>query len=244
MGPQVIFTPKSENEKTGPMAVSITESTTCPPNCKLRRASEGGTNICYSLHGPMRFTWNRLDRHECGMPWADFCNKVKALPAGAYWRHNVSGDLPGVGDTIDAAALAMLVKANAGKRGFTYTHKPLTVRNFDLIRAATASGFTINASMDTLVEADYYRMVDETFPMAVMLPIAYGKDEAPKTLKTPKGRVVMVCPAVRVKGKTCLTCGLCYKADRKAIIGFPAHGVARKRADKHSQGFAEIAKKP
>lgn len=242
MGPQVIFTPKSENEKTGPMAVSITESTTCPPNCKLRRKSAGGKGLCYSLHGAMGWTWAKLDRHEIGMPWEMFCGKVRMLPDGSLWRHNISGDLPGVGDSIDAVALAMLVKANEGRRGFTYTHKPLTVRNFDLIRAATASGFTVNASMDTLVEADYYRMVDETLPMVAMLPIAYGKDEAPKTLKTPKGRVVMVCPAVRVKGKTCLTCGLCYKADRKAIIGFPAHGVARMRADRHAQGFAQIEK--
>jgi hypothetical protein len=238
----VIFTPKSENDKTGPMAVSITESTTCPPNCALRRASCGGKNLCYSLFGPMRWTWDRLDRHEIGMPWVDFCGKVQRLPDGSLWRHNISGDLPGGGDEIDEAALAMLVWANRGRRGFTYTHKPLTVRNFDLIRAATASGFTINVSMDTLVEADYYRMVDETIPMAVMLPFAFGKDEAPRTLKTPKGRVVMVCPAVRDKGKTCLTCGLCAKADRKAIIGFPAHGVARTRASGHAQGFAQIAK--
>ena len=239
MGPQVIFTLKSENAKTGPMPVSITESSTCPKACKLRPL-----NICYSMHGPMRFTWDRLDRHECGMTWDAFLGKVAALPANTLWRHNISGDLPGEGDLIHAASFAMLVGANAGKCGFTYTHKPLTVRNLDLIRAAPASGFTVNASMDTLVEADYYRMVDETLPMVAMLPIAYGKDEAPKTLKTPKGRVVMVCPAVRVKGKTCLTCGLCYKADRKAIIGFPAHGVARMRADRHSQGFAAIAKKP
>ena len=238
MGPQVIFTLKSENEKTGPMPVSISESATCPAACKLRPL-----NICYSLHGPMRFTWDRLDRHECGMTWREFCGKVACLPDDTLWRHNISGDLPGVGDTIDAAALETLVQANGGARGFTYTHKPLTPQNFDIIRAATSRGFTVNVSCDTLAEVDYYNMVDRTLPMVTMLPIAYGKDEAPKTLRTPQGRVVMVCPAVRVKGKTCLTCGLCYNANRKAVMGFPAHGVARMRADRHTQGFAAIAKK-
>jgi hypothetical protein len=190
----------------------------------------------------MRFTWSKLDRHEIGMPWEAFCAKVAALPAGNLWRHNVSGDLPGVGDAIDAAALEMLVKANEGRRGFTFTHKPLSPDNFDLIRAATLRGFTINVSCDTLAEVDYFKMVDATLPMATMLPLAYGKDEAPKTLRTKNGHVVMVCPAVRVEGKTCLTCGLCQNANRKAIIGFPAHGAARMRADRHSQGFAAIAK--
>jgi hypothetical protein len=237
MGPQVIFTLKSENVKTGPMPVSITESSTCPKACKLRPL-----NICYSLHGPMRFTWDRLDRHKCGMPWDTFLAKVAALPAGTLWRHNISGDLPGVGDAIDRDALRRLICANTGRRGFTYTHKPLTPANFDSIRAATECGFTVNVSCDTLADVDYYKMVDPALPMVSMLPLAYGKDEAPKTLRTKNGHVVMVCPAVRVEGKTCLTCGLCYKADRKAVIGFPAHGTARMRADKHAQGFAVITK--
>jgi hypothetical protein len=236
MGPQVIFTLKSENVKTGPIPVSVTESATCPDACKLRKS-----NICYSLHGPMRFTWNRLDRHECGMTWREFCGKVAALPANTLWRHNVSGDLPGTRDKIDRDALRRLICANTGRRGFTYTHKPLNPANFDSIRAATACGFTVNVSCDTLAEVDYYRMVDATLPMVTMLPLAYGNAEAPKTLKTKAGHVVMVCPAVRVEGKTCLTCGLCQKADRKAIIGFPAHGTARMRADRHARGtFAVI----
>ena len=50
-------------------------------------------------------------------------HKIAALPVNDLWRHNQAGDLPGDGELIDKPKLRQLIKANHGKRGFTYSHK-------------------------------------------------------------------------------------------------------------------------
>ena len=63
------------------------------------------------------------------MDWQSFLSAIYSLPVGQLWRHNQAGDLPGIGNKIDVKQLGQLVKASEGKRGFTYTHKPLTKVN-------------------------------------------------------------------------------------------------------------------
>ena len=65
------------------------------------------------------------------------------------WRHNQAGDLPGRGNKIDLRLLAELVAANRQRRGFTYTHKPLTAANVAAIMGATRDGFTVNVSANS-----------------------------------------------------------------------------------------------
>ena len=48
--------------------------------------------------------------------WDGFTKQIAALPADTLWRHNQAGDLPGVGDAIDADAFVALVEANKGRR--------------------------------------------------------------------------------------------------------------------------------
>lgn len=55
--------------------------------------------------------------------------QIAALTEGQLWRHNQAGDLVGGGNEIDTAPRGQLVAANAGKRGFTYTHKPVIGEN-------------------------------------------------------------------------------------------------------------------
>jgi hypothetical protein len=115
------------------------------------------------------------------------------------------------------------VKANGKKRGFTFTHKPPTPANVAAIRRANAAGFTINLSADTLAEAD--TLADHAAgPVAVLLPA-----DQRRPTRTPAGRVVAICPNALDPTIQCVTCGLCAMPNRRAIIGFPAHG-ARKRA--------------
>lgn len=152
-----------------------------------------------------------------GLDWDVFCARVASLPDATLWRHNEAGDLPGVGDDLDVRALDELVVANAGRRGFTFTHKPLaTARERDAVARANAHGFTINLSADGLEHADRLARLGVA-PVAVVLPRV-----ASAGLRTPAGRHVVICPAT-THGLTCATCGLCSK-QRKAIVGFPAHG--------------------
>jgi len=205
---------RSGNMKTGRIPVSVTERVTCPDACLFR-----GTG-CYADYGPMRHAWRSVDSGKWGKPWAEFCAAVAALEPGQLWRHNEAGDLPGVADAIDTRALNMLVDANRGKRGFSFTHKPVIghAKNRAAIQKANARGFTINLSADSLAKADALAELGIA-PVTVVLP----HDVSDLAFRTGGGRQVVVCPA-QTSHLTCASCKLCALPDRKSIIGFRAHG--------------------
>lgn len=209
----------SANAKTGAMHTTTSESKTCPAVCPLREA-------CYAKAGfRTRDHWERVDSGERGGSWDDLCERVATLPAGDLWRHNVAGDLPHTNEVIDADAVTQLVEANTGRRGFTYTHHDMTIpANVDTVRRANAGGFAVNLSANNPEHAD--ELIDlDAGPVVTVLP-----EDAPVASRTPRGRLILKCPATTGRGDTCLTCGLCAETDRKAVIGFPVHGVKRKLA--------------
>jgi hypothetical protein len=200
---------------------------TCPPSCSLRG------NGCYAEYGPLGWQWDRLSAGETGASWQVFLQAVRRLPKDALWRHNVSGDLPGNGEKINTTMLAELVAASNGKRGFTYTHKYGSPENLAAIRAANRNGFTINLSANTLEEADALAR-KKAGPVVVILPAkaAYRHVE-----HTPEGRKVVICPETYREDVQCMNCGLCADPKRTAIIAFPAHGVAFRRAERVALGM-------
>lgn len=214
---QYHLTKKSANRKTGPIPVSTTSSDSCPQACSFRG------NGCYAESGPLAIHWRRVGR--AGMDLDAFCASIRALPDGQLWRHNQAGDLPGNGNRIDSRALAKLVKANRGRRGFTYTHKPVTdSRNHSAVSKANQQGFTVNLSADNLQAADRLKSLG-IGPVVTVLPSTQTTNT-----RTPAGNLVVVCPAV-THDVPCSECGLCAWADREVIIGFPAHGSSKKRVD-------------
>jgi hypothetical protein len=201
------------------MPVSTTEASSCPDDCLLKL-----TNSCYAKHSKLAIHWKKVTPGERGGTWAEFCESVAGFKDGQLWRHNQAGDLPGVNMSVDAVELAQLVHANKGKRGFTYTHKYTLPENLMAIRAANAGGFTINLSANTLAQAD--TLADtKAGPVVVILP----SDQTANTA-TPAGRKVVVCPATIRDDVTCAKCGLCQKANRTCIVGFPAHGNGKAKA--------------
>ena len=148
----------------------------------------------------------------------EFAALIKALPDGQLWRHNKAGDLPGTDESINARQLATLVKANIGKRGFTYTHKPMNARNASVVRHANKNGLTVNLSADTLKEADTLK-AQNIGPVVVVLPANVTTNQT-----TPAGHKIVICPATNRDNVTCASCKLCAWSERQVIIGFPAHG--------------------
>lgn len=217
----VSLTRKSRNAKTGPIPVSTTTALTCPVSCPFNRANEGG---CYADGGPLRLNWDKVTQGKAGMGWEAFCAEVAKLPDGQLWRHNQAGDLPGEGDAIHAGKLLELVLANRGKRGFTYTHKPMTKDNANAVAWANREGFVVNLSANNLQHADELADLGIA-PVVAVLPASQTTNTT-----TPKGRKVVVCPATQRDDVSCMTCGLCARL-RDAIIGFPAHGAAHRKAD-------------
>jgi hypothetical protein len=218
------LTLKSRNAKTGPIPVSITSANSCPASCPFNRG-----NGCYAAGGPLAINWGRVNDGKFGGGWESFCDKVAALPMGQLWRHNQAGDLPGEGETIDAGALMSLVAANRGKRGFTYTHKPMdNPSNRACVKQANADGFTINLSANNLSHADRLAALGIA-PVTVVLPADVDGAKV-KTVSTPGGRTVTVCPATYRDDVSCASCGLCAVRDRKVVVGFPAHGATKRKA--------------
>ena len=139
------FIPQSSNRKTGPIPVTYSERATCPPSCPHYRAD------CYAEDFYTRMAWDKVP--DRGDTLGALVASIAALPEGQLWRHNVAGDLPGQGEIVDPVALGEIVRANIGRRGFTYTHK----KDPDAIHwagHATAWGFTVNLSADDAGEAD------------------------------------------------------------------------------------------
>lgn len=216
------ITMKSKNVKTGKIPVTTSSADTCPDACPLK--SQG----CYAKSGPLGMFWDKVTNGNAGASFADMLAIIASLPAGQLWRHNQAGDLAGAGDHIDGQALRALVRANKGKRGFTYTHKPVAdnPHNAAHVAAANRAGFTVNLSANNLTEADTLYELG-IGPVVTILPV-----DAPEKTTTPQGRAVVVCPAQSRDDVTCKSCGLCQRADRKVIVGFRAHGASKRRAEK------------
>jgi hypothetical protein len=174
--------------------------------------------------------WRKVTSGERGTDWQTFCQSIATLPEGQLWRHNQAGDLPGSGETVDAAELAQLVEANNGKRGFTYTHKTTHKANLPMIRQANERGFTVNLSANSLAHADELAQT-KAGPVVCVLPSTQTVNTV-----TPAGRRVVDCPATNRDGVSCATCGLCKVAKRSVIIGFPAHGSSHKKASAIAAG--------
>ena len=220
---RVHLTSKSANAKTGPIPVSTTTAQSCPTVCPFNNSNAGG---CYAASGPLALHWRAITDNKRGTEWPEFCDSIAALPAGQLWRHNQAGDLPGNGQTIDGALLGDLVRANMGKRGFTYTHyDALQGDNAQYIRGCNDHGFTVNLSANNATHADQLAALNIA-PIVVVLPADQTENTA-----TPDGRKIVVCPAAIRDGISCATCQLCARVDRSVIIGFPAHGTGKKRAE-------------
>jgi hypothetical protein len=211
----------SSNSKTGPMPTTVSNRGTCPDACPLK------SNGCYADSYYTSIHWDKITRGERGTDWNGFIQSIKALPKRTLWRHNVSGDLVGSNDTIDAQALKDLVKANGNgnKSGFTYTHYPmLSDNNTQAVKHANANGFTVNLSTNDLTQADDYKALN-IGPVVVIV-----SEDTVKVSFTPKGNKVIVCPAQTSDKVTCSSCTLCQKVDREYIIGFRVHGTYKKKA--------------
>ena len=222
----VHLTPSSKNVKTGPIPVSTTGAQSCPNSCPFKG------NGCYAQGGPLAMHWRKVTNGERGGEWAEFCDKVKAFPAGQVWRHNQAGDLPGDGENIDMQALWQLTQANTGKTGFTYTHYDVenNAHNATAVEHANLYGFTVNLSANDLVHADKLHALN-IGPVAVVLD-----SDQNENLETAAGNQVVICPATQRDDITCATCKLCAREARGVIVGFPAHGASKRKASTVANG--------
>lgn len=223
---KVGFVTCSDNRKTGGIPVSTTSARTCPSSCPLRLKG------CYARLYPLLAHWRKVTSGERGLSWDDFLEGVRSLPEGTLWRHAQAGDLPGQGDRLDVRKLGQLAEANRGRKGYTYTHKPLRrVEEQVAVSQAVKEGFTINLSADNLVEADSLLELGIA-PVVSIIPFGSGS-----TLRTPKGNLVRLCRH-QACGTKCTDCRVCARR-RKFIVGFLPHGGQARAVDAVARGYTQ-----
>ena len=231
----VHITKKSSNAKTGRMPVTTTESSSCPSTCPHINGN------CYAKSGfHLAQHWKKVTSHERGGTWDDLCNYIRTLKPNQLWRHNQAGDLPYVRiatqnsfqELITLPLLKDLVDANksSGAKGYTYTHHVLNTHNSEAIKYSNRNGFTVNASCESMTQAD--DAIAQGIPAVVVVD-----NSKPVPARTPAGTKVVVCPA-QTRDTNCVDCGLCAQAKRTCVVAFLAHG---NRAKKLNQTLEAIA---
>ena len=217
------FTRVSSNSKTGPIPTTVSDKSTCPSVCPLKGSG------CYAELGMVGLLWNNVSKGKYSGSWGELMGNIASLPKGQLWRHNVAGDLPIVnnqyGESINPDSAEDLIRANKGKKGFTYTHHDVLGNAFNrhIVNRMNQQGFTVNLSANDLTHADQLKALN-IGPVVTIMP-----EDCEKVTKTPAGNTVVQCPATYNDSIQCSTCGICQK-QREAIIGFPVHGSRKKKA--------------
>jgi len=216
------LTAKSQNRKLGPIPASTSSRETCPASCPFAKQNGGG---CFADGGPQAIHWAAVTAGKRGDDYFTFLDKIAALPKGQLWRMNVSGDLQNPNSVLGRRALVQLTEANRGKRGFTYSHHPLKPAVVQAFKAATANGFTVNASCQSETEAD------AAVANGLRAVMVVRKAESRRFWQSQGGNKVVVCPAAYREGQNCKTCQLCHARPQDVIIAFPAHGASYRKAE-------------
>lgn len=213
------LTPRSANSKTGPIPVSTSSRITCPAACPFRG------NGCYAESGPLAIHWGAVTAGARGVRWPAFLSAVAQLAYGQLWRHNQAGDLWRPDTKRGREALTQLTRANRGRRGYTYSHHRRTPAVVAAFKAATADGFTVNASCHSEVEAD--AAIAQGLRAVFVVP----SGDRRTLWRTAGGNRAVLCPAQRFDTMTCERCQLCHSRPQEVAVVFRAHGTQRGRID-------------
>ena len=213
------LTLKSANTKTGPIPVTTSSRSTCPITCPFL------LNGCYGDGYHLSMHWDAVSRGERGLPWPQFLAAIAELPYGQLWRHNQAGDLFKPGTITGKTALIALVEANRGRRGYTYSHHKLTPATIQAFKTATANGFTVNASCETVAGAD------AAISNGLRAVFVVSAAETRTAWDTPDGNRAVLCPAQRLEGINCAKCQLCQSRPQNVAIAFRAHGNGKAKVE-------------
>ena len=243
-----VFVERSTASKIGPIAATYSDRRTCPTSCPLYG------NGCYAESGNAGLIHMERRKDVKRVDFDGLLDGISSIPNGDLWRHDIGGDLPGLGNDIDPDMVRALVTANAGdhkpklarrgkKHGYTFTHKPVLdhASNRDLVAEANERGFRVNVSGDNLGHAD--RLADLNIaPVVTVLPREYMRRTSRQsstnwveTISEYKERLAAL-PRHTPAGRRIAVCPATYMDRvncascgacsrlREAIIGFPAHG--------------------
>jgi hypothetical protein len=189
---------------------------TCPLRCSFHPSHGADNQDDRRVHGELCYaTKGRVTMHaKKGTPDESdgdtVYRMVQGLPPGTSVRHHVSGDVY-TNNTLDWDYFTRLCEAHEARpdvSGWLYTHGSMV--DFLLMQSRAPANLSVNWSCDSLEDAQ----------------AAADEGVVGLTAVLPKGTVrstgVTICPE-QTSGIPCAVCQLCWKADRKTIVGFIAH---------------------
>lgn len=186
---------KTQDRKVGnKAAVTYSSWETCPPSCSRYESSD-----CYARGGRVRLHADAVTRGDTGMTVRQAAKQIEAWKP-QYWRHNVAGDLPGKGETIDPVGLLQLdAAAGACGTAWTYTHK-----HQDLEALRACRHLVVNLSADSVSQA--VELVRTGLPVVIASPELEGDLVPPPRYIA--GKRVVTCPAdiTHGRGEKSVTC--------------------------------------
>ena len=196
---------RSANRKTGPIATTTREQTSCPTTCALYSSG------CYA-RGRIFAIATRLGAED----HAKILELITTLPQGGGLRLNVAGDflLPDGSPDVDyIAACNAVASARPDVRIIAYTHAWRTLTP-DLFT------FGVNASCES--EAD----------VAAARAAGWGTVTVDATHgDTLAGTRVVRCPAETRDDVSCASCMLCSRTPSiPTTVTFTAHGSGARKA--------------
>jgi hypothetical protein len=187
---------------------------------------------CYASSGPLALHWSAVTEEKRGVSLSEFTHAIAILPTRQLWRWGQAGDLLGEGSDIDTDSMDHILSANKGKRGFTYTHKPLNGKNLAWIEKANANGFTVNISTNSIRHAIETVNKGPAAPVVTLLPSDHTEERFES-----EGVSFRVCPAQIRDNVDCSKCGLCAISKRPFVIGFVAHGTKARKVSEIARTY-------
>lgn len=210
---------KSSNSKTGCVSATYAPIASCPADCPLKDRG------CYAKTGNVGIHVSRLDRDAVGHFKQDIAeNESKAidgLSGKRPLRLHVSGDCATTQAARTVSAACDRYTKRHGQPVWAYTHAWRKVP-----RAAWGS---------VSVWARVHSAADVKAALRAGYAVNVVKDLQGAKMSKTDGVTYIACPATRTD-KNCLSCKLCFKADRmrekKIVIAFPPHGPQKKAVAK------------
>jgi hypothetical protein len=226
----VHLTARSGNAKTGDIPVTYRPMTTCEPTCPF--LPTGAVGGCY---GTGRI-FGMAAKYAATVTLDSLRAKLsKRNPAARFMRDRVVGDVINPDGTIAHGYIRAIaiVAREASLIPFGYTHAWRRMTSDD-VRTIADTGYVMNASCES--REDVRHAVSLGMPTVIASDIV----EDGETFTRPDGVTlrVVTCPAQTREDVTCASCGLCARADRRAVVRFNIHGTAKRRAA-HAVDIAE-----
>ena len=209
----------SRNPKTGPMAVTTHERSTCSDNCGLKN------NGCYAEVGPLSWHWQKVSAGERGTDFSQFLRELRALPRRGKLRLAQAGDLPQKNGSIDRGRTIAIAKAVRHLETIAYTHHTIDSELLETIAEAKRFNLVINISADSPRQAARIKREQPSLDVVTVLPMSAPNVQAVEGIK------IVACPAEKTERINCSNCMLCAK-ERNYVIGFRAHGTHKKKVQK------------